>query len=44
MSEIDLRTCPECGVDAIVVEESTELDERVWCNNCKSEFLLKDID
>lgn len=43
MSDIDLRTCPNCGVDAIVVNGEGP-NEKVGCNNCKAEFLLKDLD
>lgn len=41
---IDLRNCPNCGVHAIVVEKGTKPNEKVGCNNCQAEFLLKDLD
>lgn len=43
MSKIDLRNCPNCGIDAIVVEPGTKPGEAVDCNNCHAMYLLKDL-
>lgn len=43
MPEIDLRTCPNCGVDAIVIEEQDKPNDKVECNNCHAEYVVKDL-
>lgn len=41
--EIDLRNCPNCGIDAIVIEENDKPDDIISCNNCQAKFKVKDL-